>query len=222
MAKSLKKLKELLTVTKTYSGINTAKSDLVGIKADIEKKINEMNGVRPVDPNSTTGIISGTTCVGYVMKTYNKRTISLAELEEFVSTLPRESCVAVKKTLCNCVSRVYLNPCDCVTRTTCTCNTQTGCECKTRTICECNSQSICDCQGDCSSRSVGCSCKSRCGCNVRGGVVCSARTGDVCTSRQNVNCGARETYSCSGRQSQPLCICNGRCSCDTEKSFTTL
>ena len=220
--RSIIKLKNLLTQTKTYSGINVNKHDLEGIKADINKKLNEMGGVRPVDPNSTTESISGTTCVGYVANTYDKKTVSLVELEEFIMTLPKETCMAVKKTLCNCVSRIYINPCDCVSRTTCECNTQTGCTCDSRTMCECQNRSACNCEGDCRSRSVGCECRSRCGCKYVGDEICSGRTAIDCQARQSVVCGTRTTYSCSGRQFQPLCNCEGRCSCDAEKSFSTI
>ena len=41
VTRSIIKLKNLLTQTKTYSGINVNKHDLEGIKADINKKLNE-------------------------------------------------------------------------------------------------------------------------------------------------------------------------------------
>ena len=202
---SLKKLKDTLIQVKSYTGLNVNTDSLDKLRASANQMIDIMSQTRPGDPNSTTGNISGTTCGSFVNLKYTKPTVSLGELEEHINKMPIEACSSVVATVCNCVNRIFLSPCDCQNRTLCDCQSRTACECYNRTL-------TCSCHGDCEYRKVGCRCKSRCGCNSRDAPLCGSRT--ACST---VNATA---YTCSGRISQPLCPCNGRCSCNTEKRFT--
>ena len=203
---SLKKLKETLIATKKYTGLNVNTDSLDKLRNSVNQMVDVMNQTRPGGPDTTAGNISGTTCGSFINSKYTKTTVSIGELTEHINKMPSEACSAVVTNVCNCVNRTYYDPCDCNNRTLCLCQDRTACGCHSRTL-------ECDCRGTCSGKGrMGCECKSRCNCNGRGVSNCPGRT--TC----DVLNGA--AYTCSGRLNQPLCSCNGRCSCNTEKRFT--
>ena len=203
---SLKRLKDTLIQTKKYTGLNINTDSLDKLRTSVNQMTDVMNQTRPGDPNTTVGNISGTTCGSFVNTKYTKPTVSLGELEEHVNKMPIEACSSVVAAVCNCVNRTFLSPCDCENRTLCLCSIRELCNCHGRTY-------SCNCKGDCSGNArVSCECRSRCECNARGYSDCPSRT--AC---EWLNAAV---YTCSGRENQPLCPCNGRCSCNTEKRFT--